>query len=66
MTYLSEFCLSLESVLVESSPHKMFDEMIWNYYIEYYRLYPNQYIFYHLIWIYYKEVMTFFFPKHLF
>jgi hypothetical protein len=28
MAYLAEFWLILESVLVESSPHKMFDEMI--------------------------------------
>jgi hypothetical protein len=28
MAYLSEFWLILESVLVESSPHKIFDEMI--------------------------------------
>jgi hypothetical protein len=28
MAYLAEFWLILESVLVESAPHKMFDEMI--------------------------------------
>ena len=28
MTYLAEFCLILESDLVERAPHKMFDEMI--------------------------------------
>ena len=28
MTYLVEFWLILERVLVESAPHKMFDEMI--------------------------------------
>ena len=28
MAYLAEFWLILESVLVESSPQKMFDEMI--------------------------------------
>jgi hypothetical protein len=28
MAYLSEFWLILESDLVESAPHKMFDEMI--------------------------------------
>jgi hypothetical protein len=28
MTYLVEFWLILESVLVESAPHKIFDEMI--------------------------------------
>jgi hypothetical protein len=28
MAYLAEFCLILESVLVESAPHKIFDAMI--------------------------------------
>jgi hypothetical protein len=28
MAYLAEFWLILESVLVESAPHKIFDEMI--------------------------------------
>jgi hypothetical protein len=28
MTYLAEFWLILESVLVESAPHKIFDEII--------------------------------------
>jgi hypothetical protein len=28
MTYLVEFCLILESDLVERAPHKIFDEMI--------------------------------------
>jgi hypothetical protein len=28
MAYLAEFWLILESVLVESAPHKMFDEII--------------------------------------
>jgi hypothetical protein len=28
MAYIAEFWLILESVLVESSPHKIFDEMI--------------------------------------
>jgi hypothetical protein len=28
MTYLAEFWLILESVLVERAPHKIFDEMI--------------------------------------
>jgi hypothetical protein len=28
MAYLAEFWLILESVIVESAPHKMFDEMI--------------------------------------
>jgi hypothetical protein len=28
MAYLAEFCLILESDLVESAPHKIFDEMI--------------------------------------
>jgi hypothetical protein len=28
MAYLAEFCLILERDLVESSPHKIFDEMI--------------------------------------
>jgi hypothetical protein len=28
MAYLAEFWLILESVLIESAPHKMFDEMI--------------------------------------
>jgi len=59
MAYLAEFWLILESDLVESSPHKIFDEMIENYYTEYYRLYPNQNILSHLIWICYDEVMTF-------
>jgi hypothetical protein len=28
MAYLAEFCLILESDLVESAPHKIFDEII--------------------------------------
>ena len=28
MAYLAEFWLILESVIVESAPHKLFDEMI--------------------------------------
>ena len=59
MAYLAEFWLILESVLVESALHKMFDEMIWNCYTAYYRLYPNQHIWSHLIWIIYEEVMMF-------
>jgi hypothetical protein len=59
MTYLAEFWLILESVLVESAPHKIFDEMIKNYYTEYYILYQNRHIWSHCIWICYEEVMTF-------
>jgi hypothetical protein len=35
MAYLVEFCLILESDLVERAPHKMFDEMIGKCYTEY-------------------------------
>jgi hypothetical protein len=35
MAYLAELWLILESDLVERAPHKIFDEMISNYYIEY-------------------------------
>jgi hypothetical protein len=35
MTNLAEFWLILESDLVEYAPHKIFDEMICTYYIEY-------------------------------
>ena len=59
MAYLDEFWLILESDLVESAPHKIFAEMIWNCYKEYYHLYPNQNIWSHGIWICYEEVMTF-------
>ena len=31
MAYLSEFWFILESDLVERAPHKIFDELIWNY-----------------------------------
>ena len=59
MAYLAEFWLILESNLVERAPHKIFDEIIWNYYKEYYRLYPNQHILSHGIWICYEEVEKF-------
>jgi hypothetical protein len=38
MAYLVEFWLILESDLVESAPHKIFDEYISNCYREYYIL----------------------------
>jgi hypothetical protein len=41
MAYLVEFWLILESNLVEHAPHKIFVELIQNYYTTYYRLYPN-------------------------
>jgi len=44
MAYLVEFCLILESDLVERAPHKIFDELIWKFYTEYYILSPNQHI----------------------
>ena len=47
MAYLAEFWVILESDLVERAPQKMFDEMILNFYKEYYRLYPNQHIWSH-------------------
>ena len=47
MTYLVEFWLILESVLVEHAPHKIFDEMIYKFYTAYYILYPNQHILSH-------------------
>jgi hypothetical protein len=47
MAYLFELCIILESDLVERAPHKMFDELILNYYKTYYRLYPNQHIWSH-------------------
>ena len=59
MAYLAEFWLILESNLVERSLHKLFAEMIWKRYIEYYLLYPNQHIWSHVIWICYEEVMAF-------
>ena len=59
MTYLVEFWLILESDLIEHALHKIFDELIWNYYTTYYRLSPNQHIWSHWIWICYEEVMTF-------
>ena len=59
MAYLAEFWLALESDLVEHDPHKIFDEMIWNCYTTYYKLYPNQHIFSHWFWMCYEEVMMF-------
>ena len=59
MTYLVELWLILESDLVERSPQKIIDEMIWTYYTAYYKLYPNQKIWSHRIWICYEEFMTF-------
>jgi hypothetical protein len=47
MTYLTEFWLILESDLVERAPHKIFIELIINYYKTYYRLYSNQNILSH-------------------
>jgi hypothetical protein len=41
MAYLVEFWLILESNLVEHAPHKIFVELIQNYYTTYYRIYPN-------------------------
>ena len=35
MAYLAEFWLILERDLVESATHKIFAEMIWNYYNAY-------------------------------
>jgi hypothetical protein len=35
MAYLAEFWLILESDFVERAPHKIFDEMIQNFYREY-------------------------------
>jgi hypothetical protein len=47
MAYLSEFWLILESDLVERAPHKIFVELIRNYYMSYYKLYSNQNSFSH-------------------
>ena len=35
MTYLAEFWIILESKIVERAPHKIFIELIWNYYKTY-------------------------------
>ena len=59
MAYLVEFWIILESDLVESAPHGIFVELIWNYCIAYYRLYPNQHILFHWILICYEDIMTF-------
>ena len=59
MKNLAEFGLILESDRVERAPQKIFDEMIGNYYKEYYMMYPNQLILSHWSWICYEEVMTF-------
>jgi hypothetical protein len=40
IAYLVEFWLILESDLVERAPHKIFDELIYKYYKEYYRPVP--------------------------
>ena len=44
MAYLAEFCLILESDLVEHAPHEICFVWILKMYREYYRLYSNQHI----------------------
>jgi hypothetical protein len=44
MAYLDEFWIILESELVEHAPHEIYVVWIRKLYIEYYRMYSNQYI----------------------
>jgi hypothetical protein len=59
IAYLVEFCLILESELVECAPHIIFVVWILKLYTKYYILYSNQHIWSYIIQIYYEEFMTF-------
>ena len=65
IAHLAEFWLILERNLVERALHKIFVELIWNYYKEYYKLYPNQHIFFTKFGFVMKKLWHFY-PKHLF